>query len=204
MKATRLIIVMAVSIALIVDNCQAQFAFGRVFPPWVPHMRAGLPIRNWNGFFAPFAPLAYAANFFGRKKRDTDSNEIKCTISTAKSAIECCLGDQQKIACHVDPNLSKLTPSLHLRLVDLGITEHTNGKHDAVHFRLTSRASPKYTFVDPSSKVPVTISLYSNATARAEPEAPGFIVHDPICFQAIASEIKEIGAENVHINLNIF
>jgi hypothetical protein len=132
-------------------------------------------------------------------------DEVKCLLSTDRGALECCFGDNmhQKISCRVEPRFETLSPSLHLRLVNLTVAEHI-GKHDVVHYRLVSKQSEgKYTFIDPKTKEPTHISFFSNATANAEPSEPGFVVSSPVCLKAIVDEIKSVEKENVIFNLNI-
>jgi len=203
MKFSVIIACAFVGMALVFESCHAQFAFGRVFPPYVPHMRPGLGIRNWNAFFAPFAPLGYL-NMLGRKKRDAEEPQVKCTLSTKTLALECSFRESEKLACLMAPRLESLPAESHVRVVDLSVSEHVTGKHDMAHYRLVSKASGgRYSYVEPTNEKPVLISIYSNATAQAEPGAPGFVAYNDRCFAEIVEEIKAVKPENVHINLSI-
>jgi hypothetical protein len=175
-----------------------------IIPPVFPPMLGALPFFGGFGFpfFGPFGfgPFGFGGLGLGlglgrfgllRGKRDITPQEIKCTIDP--KALSCSLGvSSGRIACTIE---SHDMPSIRLRLIDLSVADN---KSFMSLISPKSSNDSKFTFIDPSTRKPNTLSFYWDVSVKQ----PGFLVKDKVCYESIVSTIKS--ADSVKFDLNIF
>lgn len=218
--------------AVLVANTNAQFSpfmpgfglgfpgmpffpatFGRVFAPYMPHMRPGLLFRG--------RMLTLGMGLPGIGKRDVDSqidnstttivadnstavvhhvNRTLCTISTATKSIVCKgLKVEHTFECPVVPKLTGILETLRLRLADLIVKIDESSSKVELLKLVTRKSQGKFTFVHPTThKEEVLVVRHSK-----DIKTPGFWVEDAKCFQKVVRLVKDVQPEKFRLILNI-
>lgn len=179
--------------------------FGRVFPPFMPHMRPGLLFRG--------RMLTLGMGLPGIGKRDVDQvieaednstvvvshhNRTLCTISTATKVLSCKgLKVEEPIECPVVPELG-LVEKLRLRLADLIVkVDVTSDKVEVL--KLVSRKSQgKFTFVHPRTHHEEILVV-----RQVEDVEPGFLIKDVKCFERFVTLVKNVQPEKFRLVLSV-
>lgn len=213
MKASTLIVVCAVA-SIIAVYTEAQM----ILPPVPPIMPAfgALPFLGLGGLGGMglglglglgMGPLGFGGLAFrrlallgmlGRKKRDISGvtgSQINCTISNQADAILCNIAHNERLICEIEPRLNGI-PEIKLRLIDLFVTENKNERVLSLLSPKWTATSTPYTFLEPVSRKPALISLYSDAAITK----PGFLFKERVCFDAFWDVIKG-DLSNVRVDL---
>lgn len=208
--------------ALMVANTNAQFGlfpglglpglglpmfpgfFGRVFPPFMPHMRPGLLFRG--------RMLTLGMGLPGIGKRDVDQviaeednststivahhNRTLCNISSTTKVLSCKgLKEEETFECPVVPELG-LVEKLRLRLADLIVKVDV----DSHVLRLVTRKSNgKFTFVHPRSHEEEVLVVRHVEDAKQ----PGFLIRDEKCFEKFSTLVKDVPTERFRLVLSV-
>jgi len=169
--------------------------FGRIFPPFIPHMRPGLMMRNGIGFGLG------ALSMFG--KRDVESQqqrtlvtEATCVLSTQSSRLKCSGDRMEKIDCEIEPT-ELTTPSTRFAFFDLTFKPTVVADVEFLELIAPSSSGSKFTYVDASAHKNVLLSVYSDAGTNE----PGFRVKDPKCFGKVVELVKQI-EDNLKVGIS--
>jgi len=182
--------------------------FGRVFAPYMPHMRPGLLFRG--------RMLTLGMGMPGIGKRDVDQvigaednnstvivahhNRTLCNISSLSKVLSCKgLKVEETFECPVLPELG-LAQKLRLRLADLivKVDETTTSKVEVL--KLVSRKSQgKFTFVHPALHQEEVLVVRHVEDVNQ----PGFLIKDKECFQKFVTLVKDVQPEKFRLTLNV-
>lgn len=209
--------------ALMVANTNAQFgffpgfgmpglglpffpaSFGRVFPPFMPHMRPGLLFRG--------RMLTLGMGMPGIGKRDVDQvveaednstvivakqNRTVCNISTAFKVLSCKgLKEEETFKCPVVAELGPVE-KLRLRLADLTVKVDDSNIKEPVLRLVAKKSKGKFTFVHPNSHQEEMLVVRHVEDVKQ----PGFLIRNAKCFEKFLTLVKNV-PEKLRVSLSL-
>lgn len=170
--------------------------FGRIFPPFIPHMRPGLPIRNGFALF-PFGGKRDVEAVGGAPvPEETVEFKALCSVSTLTSTLACNgLDTWTNFECPIEPrgNVTRFKLILEDLIAEKPVTREPV---DALTL-LSRRAGAKFTYINPINRTEQFVSVFWNPESKLN----GFWVKEEKCYQKFVQVVRDVPSAQLKISM---